>query len=619
MYLTAAALTFDDNPTDDPPLPNTCSATRYQVCADGTAGSLHAYWKYLVGGMLYKDWAHIEDPIIAQNAYNAFFGNLASIPACHSVAANGKVPCFGDGRGGESSEGSWYQYSMFRTREALNAIHTAGYDDPLLYGPQLSYATSSWWDLKYVADLHFLTGKYGTAPWISWNYWTTGDSLGYGRFPSDFEALTSQLDYNSYVGRTDETNGVLWLVMNTSSGSSGGITNFDANLTNDYAGQLAPDLFIALPAGDPVAKAPSDPRTALPQDWYNGGNQHIIARSGWGSSDAAFSYYCPNTAIDHEHEFCGKFEIFQNNEYITKGRTEFNNYNDSWTTTIHSNLPSLMNAPNSAQCKNVGSCYQSTQAQGGGQFLHDYQGGMTTVLLHNEAPAYIAAIVDSTAEYNSSYWTDYSGVTHASRSLIFLRGSNQVVYYDRGSTGSNAWEKNDNLVVTGAPAISGSTASWLTPSGSQRAYWTNLLPVGATLTNAGRYTDADATTDSYIYGRIYSEAGQVASTQFLNVLEWGSSSIAKSTTTLVQSSAGTNFDGALVGNSIVMFKRNWADTVTNTTYAASGATTHYVADLLSNSTYTVTGAGTPSTVRTDNAGIATFSATGTGTITITKQ
>ena len=35
LYLAAAGLTFDDNPTDDPALTNSCSATRYQVCQDG--------------------------------------------------------------------------------------------------------------------------------------------------------------------------------------------------------------------------------------------------------------------------------------------------------------------------------------------------------------------------------------------------------------------------------------------------------------------------------------------------------------------------------------------------------------------------------------------------------
>ncbi len=93
LLLTAAALTFNDNPTDDPPLSNTCNATRYQVCPDGTAGSLHAYWSYVSGGMLYKDWADMEDASIVQPAYNAAFNNLPSQPHVpNAVAARQCLP-----------------------------------------------------------------------------------------------------------------------------------------------------------------------------------------------------------------------------------------------------------------------------------------------------------------------------------------------------------------------------------------------------------------------------------------------------------------------------------------------------------------------------------------------
>jgi hypothetical protein len=44
---------------------------------------------------------------------------------------------FGDGRGAEVSEGSGYGYSTYLVRDALNAIYTAGYADPVIYGPQM--------------------------------------------------------------------------------------------------------------------------------------------------------------------------------------------------------------------------------------------------------------------------------------------------------------------------------------------------------------------------------------------------------------------------------------------------------------------------------------------------
>ena len=103
MYLVAAALTFNDTPDDDPATPNTCNATRYVVCPDGTAGSLHAYWTYVTGGQLYKDWAHIEDPNVSWQAHQAAYSNLPTVPSCNNPWGTNPVPCFGDGRGGESS------------------------------------------------------------------------------------------------------------------------------------------------------------------------------------------------------------------------------------------------------------------------------------------------------------------------------------------------------------------------------------------------------------------------------------------------------------------------------------------------------------------------------------
>ena len=76
LILVGASLTFNDNATDDPALPNTCGATRYQVCPDFSAGSLHAYWNYFQGAALYDEWANLEDPNVSWQAYEAAYGNL---------------------------------------------------------------------------------------------------------------------------------------------------------------------------------------------------------------------------------------------------------------------------------------------------------------------------------------------------------------------------------------------------------------------------------------------------------------------------------------------------------------------------------------------------------------
>ncbi len=637
MYMIAIGLTFDDNATDDPPLPNTCGATRYQICPDYTAGSLHAYWKYADGAMLYMYWAHLEDPSVTWQAYRSAYSNLATRPTCLYIDGT-KHPCFGDGRGGESSEGSWYQYSIFKLRWALNMLHTAGMDDPILYGPQMSLETSSWWDLKYVTDLEFLTamnvrnggeGPNGGQP--AFGYLNTGDTHNYYRIPNDTLTEASILTFDSYTGRTDRSSALRWIILNSAIGGPLGTfpgcvfhCGFDANLADVYyGGSVAQDLMISQPAGDPVSSLPADPRPSLPTDLYNGSlNQHQMVRSGWGSNYTLLSTYAPNALIDHEHEFAGRFDIFANGEYITKGRTEFTNYLDYMTESVSSNTMSLLNT------NSMGNACTAFECVYGGQFSHMDQAGLNS-FLHSELPAYSAAITNMPLDYNGFWnWSSpydvpgYSYVTGASRSLVYLRGTNQVVFYDRGATGS-ALDKSIYQVTTGTPTISGNVVSWPTQSGNQKAYFTSLLPASSAISNYGLPCPGCSAGDTQVQsadwepvGTIKVDAGNTASSQFLSVLEWGTSSLAKSTTSLVQSTAGQNFDGSLVGSSLVMFMRTWPATFTSVTYPASGATTQYISDLSPDTTYSISGAGAPTSATTDTAGVLSFSAAGTGNITI---
>ncbi len=633
LYLVAAALTFNDTTTDDPPLANTCGATRYQVCPDGTAGSLHAYWTYFTGGMLYKDWAHMEDPGVTVPAYQAAYSNLSGQPTCEDSTNGDRVPCFGDGRGGESVEGSWYQYSMKRLEVAMLSIQSAGYNDPILYGPQMSLATSSWWDMKAVSDLEFLTYSYNTN-FPMFSYFSTGDTLYLYRMPADFNAQAWMMVGDADLGRTDRTATLEWPLIFTSVGGVNDLLPYD--LRNDFASANAIPMFLSFPAADPTTNPPADPRPSFPTDLYNGGNQKIMVRSGWdvngtesaswgdGGKNTVFSYYCANSRIDHEHGTCGGFDVLSDGEYITKTRTVFNDYNMMLATAEHSNEAGYGDS-SAGPCASE-SCFEwqavlGSDGKGGGQLWHGLEAGSATVA-HAELPAYVAAVVDTTGLYNGSSvqnWGSINGVAAASRSLVYLRGSNQIVYYDRGSGDPNS--KRLWMTTTGPITIASSTVSWPTRSGKQLAYLTSLLPANAQISDAGAYMTAENgssnTSDWEPYSHVLIDAGNPSSTQFLTVLEWGGSSFTKSNTVLVQSSAGQNFDGALVGGTLVMFMRNWPATFTSVTYPASGAATQYVSDLTPSTTYSISGAGAPATATTDTAGVLTFNAAGTGNITIT--
>ena len=645
LLTAAVGLTFNDNATDAPNIPtgvyNTCGATRYQVCRDGTAGSLVAYWKFFDGALLYNYWAHIDDPAVVQQAYNAAYSNLPSPPQCEGKDLQ-KHPCFGDGRDGGSAEGNYYDYSMYRTRWMLNILHTAGVDDPLLYGPQISAATSSFWDLKLVHDLETLTGPTQQAwsntygEFISrpaYNPLSMGDEFTYFSPVSSAWTEAAMLTFDSETGRTDRASAIKWLDFNLAFGGPLGTSNgctdhcgWLDNMANGYGGGTPLDMFFALPSGNPVGgPLPPDPRPSLPSDLYDGSlNQNGLVRTSWSTSNSSLlAYWFNNSQINHEYSYDGRFDVYSclsgTCEYVTKGRAIFNDYNDYMVAANMQNELGIINSTG----KDPG--YQWNQMfLNGGQFPQGDQGGFVTST-HSELPTYAAAIGNTTGAYNGTptngTFAAYRDVQSASRSIVYLRGTNQVVYYDRAAVGHAASTQSLQQVTTGTPTISGNTANWLTRSTTQRAYYTNLLPSGGTLTNLGlpctycstAYQPTDWEPAAILQ---ITPPGKPTSSQFLSVLEWGSSGFSKTSTTLVQSTSGNNFDGALVGSSLVMFMRNWPAAFTSVTYPASGATTHYISDLTPNTTYNVSGAGAPNTATTDTAGVLVFAATGTGEIVV---
>ena len=631
LGVLGAALTFNDDPADDPNLPNSCNAKRTDLCPDFSAGSLHAYFSYFAGALLYRMYAHLEDPAVTLQAYQSAFSNLPQMPKCIYMDGT-KHPCLGDGRGGESSEGSWYQYSMYRLRYALNMMHTAGYNDPILYGPQISLDSSSWWDMKYVSDILFLTGisPEGSPNGASFNYLTTGDSLQYVRVPSDFLTEASMMTTDSYVGRKDRTEALRWLLVNTAFGGPLGknrckfYCGFNSELANAYANSLTFDLMIATSTPDLVASLPPDPRPSLPPDLYNGSfNQHTMVRTNGPGGSELFSTYCPNTMVDHEHQYCGRFDIYSNGEYITKGRTEFNDYNDVMSSATQSNTLSVENVTGSG-CKD-NNCFMFSAVDNGGQFWHGFQQGFN-LITHSELPSYAAFLYNDTPSYNG-WWAystpydvvSYNDVTKVSRSMVYLRNTNQLIYYDRAATRHPA-AKAVFQITTGEPTVSGNEATWLTRSGKQRAYFTGLLPARATVARVdliegrkGQEADWEPAANIKV------SAGTPTAVQFLSVLEWGSSTMHKSPTSVVESTAGQSFDGARVGSSVVMFMRDWPVTFTSVTYPASGATTQYISDLQPNMPFQITGDGAPASGHSDSAGVLAFSSAGTGSIRITAS
>ena len=730
MYQLAAGFTFNDNTGEDPPLTNTCSATRYQVCPDYSAGSLAAYGHFFMGGLLYLYWGNIEDPNISWLAYNAAYSNLPTPPTCIYGASVPFFPCFGQARQGEAEEGSGYAYSIYRARYMLNMLHSAGLDDPAVWGPQVSAVASSFWDMKTLSDREFLTNNnpLNNSSTGSWGYLNTGDTNAYYHPVNDMWTQAAILTYDQSVGRTDRTNATEWLVYNSARGGQDGTNScssncgIDNNLPNgNFSGGAVLDVFLGTPATDPQLVSLTDPLASMPLDLYVGSlNQHQIVRSSASSSGCLFTTYWPNTLIDHAHQWAGRFDLQCNGEFITKGRVEFDNaYNDYMSIQTQNNGMSLFNSQGT-NCPpgNSPFCFYYPAIGNGGQMWHGIQSQIQWGLLHSELPAYVSAHEDTTPFFNTAVGgggcgglcDGYTDVNSASRSIVYLRGSNLVAFYDRSSVQHAASVQALSMTTTGTPTCSGSVCNWLTRSTTQKAYLTSLLPAGGTVAPAplsqtitqsaphgsitngttmqvhcvsvngdSTTTNIDSqcawdTTDHTVatvsssglvtavgigtamvessFMNFFTEgplnvisgapsgtytptstnlqfedwepaaratvtpSGTPLGTNFLSTLEFGASGFSQSATSLVSSTAGQNFDGALVGTNLVMFMRNWPNTFTGTTFAASGATSMWISDLTPNTSYPITGAGVPGSATTDTAGVLAFSATGTGNISV---
>jgi len=512
MILTAVGLTFNDNTTDAPNIPtgkyNTCGATRYQLCPDGTAGSLRAYWNYIDGSQLYNYWAHIEDPNVSWQAYQAAYGNIPTQPQCEAYDLL-MHPCFGDGRDGASSEGNWYEYSMYRMRRLFNMLHTAGMDDPLLYGPQMSASTSSWWDLKLVRDLEILTGPTSMV-WNStlgqstsvaaYNPISMGDQNTYYWSVSNVATEAGMLSFDSFTGRTDRANSLKWINFNTALGgplgTAGGCNpiydhcGWLDNISNSFGDHTTLDMFIALPAGNPLSTLPPDPRPSLPTEFYDASfNQNQMVRTSWGGTSTLFTDWFNNSQIAHEYNYDGRFDVYSclsgTCDYITKGRAIFNDYN--WYMVSANLAQNELGIINSTGTGGPSYLWHEMYLNGGQFPQQGYDTFITSS--HSELPTYAAVVGATTGAYNgtptSPTFGTYNDVTAASRSIIYLRGSNQVVYYDRAAVGHSASTQSLQQIATGTPTISGNTASWPTQSTTQEAYFTSLLPSGGTLASTG--------------------------------------------------------------------------------------------------------------------------------------
>lgn len=605
--LTSIVLALD--PADDPPVnpgdpPNT-------IYSDGSANTLHAYLTLLTGAYLYTEYANFEDPHVVSAAYG-----LSDPYTCKSstLAGGNIASCLGQNAGGIHTEGTQLLDTVSDLANALWMLHTAGYDDPNLYGPQVSLWSSSWWALMYRDYLHSIVpepstyGSDANGPEIRYLDFAFGElHQEYYRF-SIQGAFLAMLAQDSQSGLFDERlNGSYWIL------SSATEDNLYDRLQQATYSYDYPVFYFATydPSKDPV-HAP-DPRPAMPETQiYSPAVGRLLARTDWTSNATIFSYLCGPALIDHELNNCGTFSFYRKGEWLEKTESM---YDQSLQVPPNLMVSAYHNttASNSWWNPSGGGVFESQQYDTGAPFWHLVQNGIPKNQRVSYGPAYVYAFADATDMYNSNASTPATtGVTHASRDVFWLK-PDWVLVYDRGETSAGGLDKSVYFGFTGSATVNGHTTIETTSSG-QQLYVETLLPSSPTITLGSITPFADADP---ISGNVEVDGGTSPSVNFLNVLQGADSGESQTSTQLLQSSSGTEFDGAVIGTTAVLFERDVTVPFSSLSYSVpSSVTTNYITGLKPNGAYAVKTAAsgtsnqitvTPDgTTLADSAGVLSF-------------
>ena len=490
-----------------------------------------------------------------------------------------------DCRGGLLPEG--FEYSPQTASyivQFLYALHTAGQDNPAVWGSQVVMTNQPFWGDFIHAYLHSLSPLPGIDPE---NGASTHYAAWYGDgqhiFTPDFMHCLGTLGVFAYsTGDTNRLNDCRWIEQYL---APGGPDNFLDRASRNY--NVFADDILAFMLYDPAAPPAVDPHAAEPLDLFVPGMGRILSRTGWDTNAAWFTYKLSWAHIDHQLCDGNQFEFFRRGEWLTSERTGYTL--DAGCSDNHNTLL-LENDP-----PNVGSDDYRYLLYTRGSQWGILSGGDPQILSHSLGSNYVAVTGDSTALYNSTY-ADATNILHASRSLVWLK-PDHIIVFDRATSKTSNRSKQFCINTAAAALVTGAQATVTMPS-DQKLFTATLLPTNAVVTSE-QYTNLPqgafnlygslAEAESMLY-RVRADApGGPADVRFLNVLQGADPSQDRDPALLVQSTAGTSYQGAQVKNQLVLFKSDLNAAFSTLTYlAATNVTAHYITDLQPNAFYAAT-------------------------------
>lgn len=617
QLLTLMALSLD--PADDPAI-----NPSHPVSVLGN--SLRSYIADATGAWLYQQYA--------------MFGEAASVRTGYGLAPTANV---GLTSGGMPPEGLLYGVSFSSILGEMLALKTSGFDTTALVGPQaaLTSANAPVWDRFTKAILSSLVPapQTPTAPNLFTNpltqlYDPFGESyLGsvyqfasYGDIERMFTTpnfvlpigLLSLLDQKS--GVTTRLGAENWFIVN---GVQGGKAALLSRVSNpwSYGVQDALITYLVLdPAAAPGGYVYPDPRPSYGTAFYDAPQGRLVEHSNWTSSGSFFDFRCSWNSIYHQQDDAGQFELYRKGEWLTKGLANYDNNNIGQSTDFHNTL-SIQNLcannvsatyPNGIPNQLLGA-YDQALWTIGSQFPLAQSVGDPTAFT-SVTPAYTYAYGNTTNLYNLTdpynSLNNAVDIKHASRSVIWLK-PDYVVAYDRATTLHSGLFKRVSFTVVGSPVINGNLIT-TTTNGGQHLYLRTLLPNTPTTTFTPR-TIASAndtliaeleTADNRV---TIEDTAHPTDARFLYVFQGADAGTTAQTATLLQSSSGTPFDGAVVNglHTLVLFKHDMTTSFASVTFSLpAGITTYYVTGLTPNAGYTISQVGAAVTVTPGGASVS---------------
>jgi hypothetical protein len=595
--LTLMALAID--PVDDPPLNPTLPAA-------ALGNTMRSYILDATGAWLYQEFAMLGDPATVRSAFG--------LPSTASV---------GLASGGLPPEGMLYGHSYSFILGQLLALKTAGFADPALSGPQAALANNA---PVFDRFLHGMMASLVPAGQVFPGYTYMGpvyQMASYGDIlrlwiTPDFAqpfALLALLDQQN--GDSSRLNAERWWVVNAVEGGSANLLNRIQNPWS-YGVQDALLAFLLL---DPTAPPATDPRPGFATAFYDAPQGRLVEHTDWSANANMFDFRCSWISINHQQADGNQFEFYRKGEWLTKGVANYDNNSYGLTTDYHNTL-SLKNWCANGTPANLG-WWEGPFWTEGSQWQLGSDAGDPTATVSTQ-PAYTYAFGDTTSLYNRpSPWTPANAaldILHASRSILWLK-PDYVVVYDRASSQTSGLFKRSNLALTAVPTINGNLITTTTPGG-QNLYITVLLPAVGTVTTTaiGNALNPMAELEPSTYRVVVEDPSLPTDTRFLQILQGADAAVGPTLATLVQSSSGNSMDGAIVGQTAVLFAVSGTGTFGGTTYAVpAGVNQHYVTGCAAGAYYavTVTSTANGSTIsivpavasnhQADSAGVLTFS------------